>query len=112
MRLLTRDASRAAPPAGQDVTAVQRRGKLWVALSFVFCPCHLPVTLTLLTLLLGGTAAGALLRDNVWLAGAVITSTWAAGTWRGLRLLRGPAACALPGARVGVRGWWARIIGR
>lgn len=115
MRLLTRAASPATPPAGtagRDVTATQRRGKLWVAMSFVFCPCHLPVTLALLTLLLGGTAAGALLRDNIWLAAVVITSTWALGTWRGLRLLRSPTACALPGARMGVRGQWARIIGR
>ncbi len=74
-----------------------------MALSFLLCPCHLPVTLVLLGLLLGGSAAGVALRENLWLAGAVLTVTWVLGTWRGLRLLRSPAACALPTPRRGAR---------
>ena len=115
MSVLTRAGTPATPPgpeAGQVAAAAQRRGKLWVAIAFVFCPCHLPVTLALLGLLLGGTAAGALLYDNIWLAGAVITATWVLGTWRGVHLLRKPTACALPGTRHGARGQLARIIGR
>ena len=38
--------------------------------------------------MLGGTATGALLRDYVVLAGAVISGAWVAGTWRGFRLVR------------------------
>ena len=67
---------------------LENRGMLWVAGAFVFCPCHLPITLSVLALLLGGTAAGALLRAHPYIAGAVVTALWAAGTWRGFSLIR------------------------
>ena len=70
----------------------------WVVGSFVLCPCHLPLTLTLLGTLAGGTAFGALLHRQIVLAGVVITTVWVFGMWRGLRLLRQPAACPVPGA--------------
>ncbi len=54
--------------------------------AFVFCPCHLPITLSALALLLGGTAAGAALRAHPYIAGVVVTLLWAAGTWRGFAL--------------------------
>ena len=60
----------------------------WVIGAFVFCPCHLPITLSVLALLLGGTAAGALLRAHPYVAAMVVTALWAAGTWRGFRLIR------------------------
>lgn len=60
----------------------------WMIGAFVLCPCHLPITLGALALLLGGTAAGALLRDHPIVAGIVVTSLWAAGTWRGYRLIK------------------------
>lgn len=66
----------------------QRRGILWVVGAFVFCPCHLPLTLTVLATMLGGTALGASLGQFPYLAGAIITLVWAIGTWRGIRLLR------------------------
>jgi hypothetical protein len=56
--------------------------------AFVFCPCHLPITLSVMALLLGGTAAGSLLRANPYIAAAIVTLLWAAGTWRGLTLVR------------------------
>ena len=61
---------------------------VWMIGAFVFCPCHLPITLSALALLLGGTAAGALLRAHPYVAGIVVTALWAAGTWRGLVLMR------------------------
>ena len=79
-----------AKPAFAKATAgrLENRGMLWVIGAFVFCPCHLPITLTVLALLLGGTAAGALLRAHPYVAGAVVTALWAAGTWRGFNLIR------------------------
>lgn len=56
--------------------------------AFVFCPCHLPLTLSALALLLGGTAAGALLREHPYVAAIIVTLLWAAGTWRGLMLVK------------------------
>ena len=67
---------------------LENRGMLWVIGAFVFCPCHLPITLSVLAMLLGGTAAGALLRAHPYIAGMVVTALWAAGTWRGFQLVR------------------------
>jgi mercuric ion transport protein len=86
------------PPV--DAKALERRGRAWLIWSFLACPCHLPLTLGFLGVVLGGTALGAVLRDNVWLAGAVITAVWVAGTARGLWLVRkgerGELACTVP----------------
>lgn len=67
-----------------DSRALENRGMAWMIGAFVFCPCHLPITLAALALLLGGTAAGALLRAHPYIAGIAVTLLWGAGTWRGL----------------------------
>ena len=67
---------------------LENRGLAWVIGSFLFCPCHLPLTLGLAATLLAGTSAGALLRGHPYVAGAIITVTWVAGTWRGFHHLR------------------------
>jgi hypothetical protein len=71
-----------------DARTLENRGMAWMIGAFVFCPCHLPVTLGALALLLGGTAAGALLRAHPYIAGVIVTLLWAAGTWRGYQLIR------------------------
>lgn len=84
-----------------DPPALERKGRMWLLWSFLACPCHLPLTLGFLGVVLGGTALGALVRDNAWLAGGIITAVWAAGTARGLWLVRqaekADFACAVPG---------------
>jgi hypothetical protein len=67
---------------------LEKRGMAWMIGAFVFCPCHLPITLSVLALLLGGTAAGGLLRAHPIIAGVVLTTIWAAATWRGISLVR------------------------
>jgi len=67
---------------------LENRGMAWMIGAFVFCPCHLPITLSVLALMLGGTAAGALLRAHPYVAAAVVTTLWVAGTWRGLALVK------------------------
>jgi hypothetical protein len=67
---------------------LENRGMAWVIGAFLFCPCHLPITLGALALLFGGTAAGALLRAHPYWAAAIVTLLWAAGTWRGVALIR------------------------
>jgi len=67
---------------------LENRGMRWVMGAFVFCPCHLPITLSVLALLLGGTAAGVALRAHPFIAGAMVTLLWVAGTWRGFALMR------------------------
>jgi Fe2+ transport system protein B len=78
------------PACAAPVTPEQaeNRGMAWVIGAFLFCPCHLPLTLALAAALLSGTAAGVLLSDHVYVAGAVITAVWVAGTWRGIHYFR------------------------
>lgn len=71
-----------------DSAQLERRGRWWLVVSFLACPCHLPWTLAGLGALLGGTALGAALRDHTLVAGMVIGSVWLAGTARGLVLVR------------------------
>ncbi|WP_164744490.1 hypothetical protein [Paenibacillus xylaniclasticus] len=72
----------------------RRKGMLWVGISFILCPCHLPITLMVLSFLLGGSALGVVFRDNLIIAGILTTSIWAAGTWYGFRKMR-TATCSI-----------------
>jgi len=77
--------------SGRDAAEIEPsnvKGLLWVAGAFVFCPCHLPLTLWLLTAVLAGTSAGALVQGHPFVAGSLTTLVWAAGTWHGMRLMR------------------------
>lgn len=65
-----------------------RRGERWLALSFVFCPCHLPWTLAILAMVFGGGALGTFVRGNGLLIGAAVSALWFAGTWKGFALIR------------------------
>ena len=86
-----------------DGRALERRGRAWLLWSFLLCPCHLPLTLAVLTTVLAGTSLGVVLRDHAWVAGTVITVAWLAGTGYGLRLIRraeqARGACPLPATR-------------
>jgi hypothetical protein len=86
----------------------EARGLLWVVGSFAICPCHLPLTLGLLSTVLAGTALGAALHEHTVLAGLTIGGVWLFGTWRGLRLLSQGSACPVPQR---VRGGRLRMIG-
>jgi len=90
----------AAPVLPQGTPALERRGRAWLLWSFLLCPCHLPLSLGVLTALLAGTSVGAALRDHTWVAGALITTTWLLGTAYGFRLIRRAqrtgGACPIP----------------
>lgn len=73
---------------------LERRGVGFIALSFLLCPCHLPLTLGLLGSLIGGTALGAVLHAHPYLAGTLITLVWGTGTWFGVQQLRRAARYA------------------
>lgn len=83
--------------------ALERRGRKWLIWSFLFCPCHLPLSLGVLAAVLAGTSFGAALHDHIWLAGSVITVTWIAGTGYGFHLIRKAqktnGACPVPASR-------------
>jgi cytochrome c biogenesis protein CcdA len=65
-----------------------RRGIAWIVGSFVLCPCHLPITLSVLAAVLSGTAAGALIYAHLYVTGAAISILWLAGTLQGFRLMQ------------------------
>lgn len=65
-----------------------RRGVAWVVGAFVFCPCHLPVTLWVVAALLSGTAAGALVLGHPYVSGVILAIVWLAGTLHGFNLMR------------------------
>jgi hypothetical protein len=73
---------------GSGATDLERRGRWWLLASFLACPCHLPITLAVLGTVLGGTAAGVVLREHTMMAGLLIAAVWLAGTARGLLLVR------------------------
>lgn len=66
----------------------ERRGRRWLVVSYVFCPCHLPVTLAVLGVVFGGTTLGAALTGSAWRVGAALTVVYALVLWRGFRQIR------------------------
>jgi hypothetical protein len=88
----------AATHPGVQAPNSDLRGVLWVAASFVICPCHLPVTLWAVAALLAGTTAGSLVHAHQVLTGIGISLLWAAGTWHGMRLMRRSESNPVPGA--------------
>ena len=67
---------------------LENRGLAWIIGAFAICPCHLPLTLTLIGTLLSGTAVGTLITHHAYVAGGVIPLGWLIATWRGLRYIR------------------------
>jgi hypothetical protein len=77
-----------------SASVTERRGAAWIIGSFIFCPCHLPLTLGIGAALLSGTALGAWWSGHPHIVGAIVTLLWIAGTWRGFHYLRSaPMAC-------------------
>ncbi|MCB1005869.1 MAG: hypothetical protein KDB35_16925 [Acidimicrobiales bacterium] len=87
----TRPSAAGTTPGASDVLsppALERRGLWWLLWSFLLCPCHLPLSLGVLTALFAGTSLGAAFRDHTWMAGTLLTVTWLAGTAYGFHLIR------------------------
>ena len=92
-------APASSPVTLEPVDRLERKGRWWLFGSFVFCPCHLPLTLALLATVFGGTTLGVVVRDHAWLAGTILTASWIAGSAYGFRLLRrakNGASCPIP----------------
>ena len=89
----------AAPTPLQPDAGLETKGRWWVFGSFVFCPCHLPLTIAVLVTVLGGTGLASSVQDNIATVGIIVTLLWLGGTAYGFRLLqkaRSGAACGRP----------------
>lgn len=68
--------------------AHQRTGRRWLLWSFIVCPCHLPLTMAVLGAVLGGSAFGSLISQNMLGVGIFFGLLYAAGLAIGFRHLR------------------------
>ncbi len=75
-----------------DPVALERRGRRWLIWSFIFCPCHLPISMAVLAAIFGGSAFGALIGRNTLGVGLVLGAIYAIGVGIGFRYLRAAAA--------------------
>ena len=75
-----------APDA--DASALERRGRRWLIWSFVFCPCHLPISIAVLAMIFGGTAVGTLISRNTIGVGIAFGVVYVIGVGIGLRHIR------------------------
>ena len=80
--------SRSSLPSDPRARRLEKRGRWWLVLSFVLCPCHLPITLALTGAVFGGTALGATVVANALWVGVVLTVLYALVLWRGFRHIR------------------------
>jgi hypothetical protein len=83
---------RDAPPSPVDAVAREKRGRRWLVWSFIFCPCHLPLSMAVLAAMFGGSAFGALIGRNTLGVGLVFGLIYAVGVGIGFRHLRAAAA--------------------
>lgn len=67
------------------------KGYIAVVVSFIACPCHLPITLPILISLTAGTAFSAWLADNKLLVGLVSTVVFFGGAALALKWFSDPA---------------------
>lgn len=75
-------------PVAPNPIHLERRGRRWLLWTFLLCPCHLPLTLGVLSTILAGTTLGVAVRSHPWVFGAIISAMWLLGTGYGLRLIR------------------------
>jgi hypothetical protein len=69
-------------------SALERKGRRWLLWSFIFCPCHLPITMGLLAAVFGSSALGALIASNRLWVGVISGVLYAIGVGIGFRHLR------------------------
>ena len=80
--------SRSSLPTDPTARRLEKRGRWWLALSYVLCPCHLPVTLGLAGVVFGGTALGSAIAGHAVWVGVLLTALYGVVLWRGFRQIR------------------------
>ena len=75
-----------------DPDVREQQGRRWLVWSFIFCPCHLPLSMAVLAAIFGGTAFGALISRNTLGVGLGFGALYAAGVGIGFRHIRAATA--------------------
>ena len=75
-------------PTHPEARQHERRGRRWLVVSFLLCPCHVPLALVLAGALLGGSTLGAAITGNAVPVGIVMSALYGLMLWRGFRLIR------------------------
>lgn len=68
--------------------------------SFLLCPCHVPMALALAGAILGGSTLGAAVTGNALPVGIVMSALYALMLWRGFRLIRRAKRIEAAGGRL------------
>ena len=71
---------------------LERRGRRWLIWSFLLCPCHLPISMSVLAAVLGGSALGPVISRNTLGVGLVLGALYLAGVAVGFRYIRSATA--------------------
>jgi hypothetical protein len=83
---------RTVEPAAADPDIRERQGRRWLIWSFIFCPCHLPISMAVFAAIFGGTAFGTLISRNTLGVGLALGAIYAAGVGIGFRHIRAATA--------------------
>jgi hypothetical protein len=78
----------ASLPAHPEARRQEKRGRRWLVVSFLLCPCHAPMALALAGALLGGSTFGGAITGNALPVGIVMSALYTLMLWRGFRLIR------------------------
>ncbi len=90
---------RMAESGSGEARRLENRGRAWIVLGFILCPCHLPVSMALLGGVVGGGVLGAAVRD-AWILGVVMGTLYLFAVWRAFHHLRRAKAALAPGERL------------
>src|SRR6185503_17265223 len=77
-----RDKWRLAGVSQLDCRRLENRGRAWLIFGFIFCPCHLPITMAVLGGVVGGGVLGAAVRDASTI-GIIMAFLYGLTVWRG-----------------------------
>ncbi|GIU84550.1 MAG: hypothetical protein KatS3mg008_1325 [Acidimicrobiales bacterium] len=84
----------------EEAEDLEKRGRRWIVISLILCPCHLPVTMAVLAAVFGGTWIGAALQGRALQVGAVLGVLYALALWRAFRAIKRAKRLEAAGGRL------------
>lgn len=92
------------PPQSVDALweaeVLEKRGRRWIVISLILCPCHLPVTMAVLAAVFGGTWLGAAFQGRALQVGVVLAVLYALALRRAFGAIRRAKRLEASGGRL------------